>query len=192
MTGPRSTASTTRGVELLERAVNYTLGCVQDAAGVPLSTPTPCESWDLRALIAHMSDSLLALHEAIDVGTVELQPVLPDPADPLRTLRDLGCRLLGAWTNGDGRRPISVAGCPITTSMVTTTGAIEVAVHGWDVAQACGADRPVPPALALELLRLAPQLVTDDDRPGRFAPPIEVPRAARPSDRLVAFLGRQP
>jgi uncharacterized protein (TIGR03086 family) len=69
---------------------------------------------------------------------------------------------------------------------------VEIAVHGWDVAQACGRPRPIPPQLAEELLQLAPLLVTDADRPGRFAPPVAVPAGASPGDRLVAFLGRGP
>jgi uncharacterized protein (TIGR03086 family) len=75
---------------------------------------------------------------------------------------------------------------------VTSVGAVEIAVHGWDVAQACGHPRPIPPQLAKELLRLAPLLVTDADRPGRFAAPVAVPAHASPGDRLVAFLGRDP
>jgi hypothetical protein len=69
---------------------------------------------------------------------------------------------------------------------------VEVAVHGWDVARACGVDRPIPPALAGELLELCPLLVDDADRPGRFGPPADPSRWARPGDRLVAFLGRCP
>lgn len=189
---PAPRAETTGGVGLLERAIGYTMGCVHAARQTSLSAPTPCEDWDLRALVAHMNDSLLALREAIDVGSVGIEPGVADDRDPLRTLRDRACQLVGAWTNGDRRRPISIAGCPITTNMVTSTGALEVVVHGWDVARGCGADRPVPPALAMELLRYAPILVTDDDRPGRFGPPIPISPSASPSDRLVAFLGRQP
>ena len=67
-----------------------------------------------------------------------------------------------------------------------------MAVHGWDVARACGRDRPVPPSLAEELLDLSPLFVSAADRPGRFAPPVDVPPLAGPGDRLVAFLGRRP
>ena len=69
----------------------------------------------------------------------------------------------------------------------------EVAVHGWDVARACGLDAPVPPALAEELLALCHLLVHDADRPTRFAGRLDWSLDLdNPSDRLVAFLGRRP
>ena len=76
--------------------------------------------------------------------------------------------------------------------MVAVTGAIEIAVHGWDISVACGARRPVPPGLAAILLPIAPLLITPDMRPGLFADPVRLPGPACPGDQLVAFLGRQP
>jgi len=65
-------------------------------------------------------------------------------------------------------------------------------MHGWDVAHACGHPRPIPQHLAEELLLISPLLVTDADRPARFAAPVAVSPHAGPADRLVAFLGRCP
>ena len=64
-------------------------------------------------------------------------------------------------------------------------------MHGWDVAQACGVDRPLPAGLALELLDVVPLFVGADDRPGRFAERVDVPVHARPSTRLLAATGRR-
>jgi len=75
---------------------------------------------------------------------------------------------------------------------VTSAGAIDVAVHGWDVARACGSTQPIPEQLAQDMLEISPLLVTRDDRPERFAAPIPVPPQASASDRLVAYLGRDP
>jgi len=69
---------------------------------------------------------------------------------------------------------------------------VEVAVHGWDVARACGQDRPLPPALAGELHELCILLVDDGDRPHRFGPEVELPSTANAGDRLLALLGRTP
>jgi hypothetical protein len=76
--------------------------------------------------------------------------------------------------------------------MVAVTGAIEIAVHGWDISVACGARRPVPPGLAAVLLPIAPLLISPGTRPGLFADPVRLPGPAFPGDQLVAFLGRQP
>ena len=87
---------------------------------------------------------------------------------------------------------------------MTCTGAVEIAVHGWDVSAARsraarsradwggagGGARPIPPALATRMLRLGPLLVAG--REGLFALPVEVPAQASPGDRLVGYLGRRP
>jgi uncharacterized protein (TIGR03086 family) len=197
MTDERATARPSSGVALLERAVGYTLGSLHLVTPAAMSRPTPCRGWDLRALLAHMEDALDALQEAVDLAAVDLEgwegaAAAPDGPDPAARLRDRACRLLGAWTRADGRRLVSVGGRPLPASVLTCAGALEVAVHGWDVAEACGVRRPLPPALAAELLVIAPLLVTGADRGVRFAAPVDLPSSASPSDQLIAYLGRDP
>lgn len=183
------------GVSLLERAIDYTLGSLEAVTPAQLSNPTPCAEWDLRALLDHLNDSLLALHEAAAVGRV-----FPDGGDwaqtpgvdPVALLRDRANRLVGAWTAPLPRREVSVGEVELTAAVLTTTGAFEVAVHGWDVSAACGRSRPIPAGLAEEMLDLSALLVTGADRPNRFAPAVVAPNGATPGDRLVAFLGRHP
>lgn len=184
----------TAGLTLLERATNYCLGSLSLVPHTDLSSPTPCTAWNLRALLRHMNDSLAALCEAVDVGQVDTDALEHgDDADGvLVSLQDNVCRLLGAWTNWRGVDTITIAGSPLPVGVLAGTGALEIAIHGWDVARACGHDQPLPEALAEELLDLAPLIVTDADRPARFAPPVEVHGGAASSDRLVAFLGRTP
>lgn len=179
------------GISLLARAVEHALVCLDAADGAALDRPTPCADWDLRALLDHVNDSLLALHEAATLGRV-----FPDTgdhacADPIAVLRDRARRLVGVWTPPVPRKEIALGELALTTAIVTTTGALELTVHGWDVARACGADGTIPDGLAVEMLDLVPLLVTAADRPSRFAAAVPDSRAA-PGDRLVAFLGRHP
>ena len=178
------------GVALLERAVGYALGCLDLADGADLRAPTPCTGWDLAALLDHLDDSLLALHEAAATGRVFAEPGDFTAADPVALLRDRATRLVGAWAAPVPRKEIALGDLDLTAALVTATGALEIAVHGWDVARGCGTHRPVPAPLATELLSLARLLVTPADRPGRFAPAVVAPFGATPGDRLVAFLGR--
>jgi len=185
----------TGGVALLERAMGYTLGSLQLVTPDAMSNPTPCREWDLRALLLHMNDSLLTMHEAIALGYVGLDPAGDygdRDADPVDTLRNRACQVIGAWATAEGPGDVSIADRTLSAGIVAATGAVEVAVHGWDVARACGQDRPVPPALAEELLELCPLLVRAPDRAARFAAPVDVSPLASPGDRLVAFLGRRP
>jgi uncharacterized protein (TIGR03086 family) len=176
------------GVGLLARAIDYTLGGLDLVTPASLSRPTPCAAWDLRALLDHLDDSLLALHEAAVLGRVYPEEGDYQSADPVTRVRDRATRLLGAWP----RTEVEVGHLELSAAVVTTTGAFEVAVHGWDVTRTCGADRPIPTALAEEMLDLSPLLVTAEDRPTRFAPPTTARRGAPAGDRLVAFLGRLP
>ncbi len=195
MTDETGLAPLLGGVGLLERAVDYTLGSLDAVTPQCLSRPTPCAEWDLRALLDHLNDSLLALHEA-----AVLSRVFPDSGDyaaaasvdPVAVLRDRATRLVGAWAAPAPRKEIDVGELVLTAAVLTSTGAFEVAVHGWDVARACGADRPIPAGLAEEMIDLSPLLVTGADRPTRFAPPVAAPFGAAPGDRLVALLGRHP
>ncbi|NRQ40895.1 hypothetical protein HII36_55195 [Nonomuraea sp. NN258] len=101
-------------------------------------------------------------------------------------------RVLGTWANTIERDEVSISDCRMTGAMVAAVGSIEIAVHGWDVARACGEHRPMPASMAEELLDLAGLFVTAADRPSRFAAPVPVPPSASPADRLLAFLGRRP
>jgi uncharacterized protein (TIGR03086 family) len=255
MDDERASAAMVGGVAVLERAIAYALGSLAEVTPEALGRRTPCRLWNVRDLLDHLYDSMTALQEAAEIGTVAPPPgaspppaAFPSPADSLspaapptsvarrtpadsrtsagfrtpagsRTtsdspspagpsppaassspaadvvvsrVRDRAISLLGAWASADRSIAVCIAGAPITAPIVAGAGAIEVAVHGWDLAQACGPQRPIPAGLADELLGLSVLFVRGGDRPGRFALPVAVPANAPPGDRLVAFLGRRP
>ena len=183
---------------LLERSVAYTRTSLSLLPSAAPDAPTPCREWTLVRLLRHMDDSLAALTEAADVGYVApAGPAEQHPGLLAASLRERACRLLGAWAHEPARRHVSVAGRDMPSSLLAATGAIEIVVHGWDVARACGEDRPVPEALACSLLTVAPVVVAAEDRTGgpgrspRFASPYDVAPTASASERLLAFLGRR-
>lgn len=189
-------AAPATGAELLERAVGYTRGSLQLAVGADLGSATPCERWTLLDLLEHMNDSLAAFTEAAEIGYVDLVPVrYDDPAAQLvERLKGRACALVGAWARQPDTGDVAVADRALRSDLAAAAGSLEIAVHGWDVAQACGVDRPLPAALALDLLDVVPLLlpsVTDDDLPRRFAERVDVPLHARPSTRLLAAVGRR-
>jgi uncharacterized protein (TIGR03086 family) len=202
ITVPEAEGSTgealTGGVALLERALGYTLGSLVLVTPAGLAAPTPCRDWDLRALLGHMNDSMLALHEAMAAGFVQLDAALEpgggfgDPdADPVATLRNRACHMMGAWAGLQDPGRVEIGDQGLSAAVVAAVGAVEVAVHGWDVAESCGTPRPLPDGLAEELIELCPLFVAPADRPGRFGPPLAVSPLAGPGDRLLAFLGRR-
>lgn len=202
------------GAALLERAIGYALCAVGPVTPSALRRPTPCSLWDLRALLWHANDSLAALYEGMAGGRVDPpargprtpEPERPgaprararalhEPDDPAAAFRMSAARLTGSCAGPDDRavRLVSVDGMPLTAAALAHAGALEIAVHGWDVAQATGLPRPVPADLAIALLRAAPRLVPGPEvRRALFGAPLAVPADAAPGDRLVAFLGRDP
>src|SRR6185436_17787144 len=121
---PSTPAPTIQAVALLERAIDYTRIALYSVRADLLDAPTPCAQWDLRTLLEHMDDSL----------------------------RLRACSALGAWSAQHGHNPIAVGGAPLDAGVLAGAGALEITVHGWDVAQACGLDHPIPASLADSLL----------------------------------------
>lgn len=184
------------GTGLLEQAISYAMRSVLDVMPALMPRPTPCQGWNLDMLLRHTSESLAALHDGTVNGHVGLIPSEPEPgpaADPARMFRDRAGRLLAARAAACGRRQVlDVGDLPLATLAMECTGAIEITVHGWDISQACGTRRPIPDALAASLLAIAPLLIPETGRRPLFSPPVAAAAPARPGDRLVAFLGREP
>jgi uncharacterized protein (TIGR03086 family) len=182
-------------IALLASAISYALGaCVQVAPG-ELTRPTPCAEWDLKALLAHLARSMADLESALRTGHLDLDPHAsapePDGGDAVEMLRDQAANLLFAcYAHHGPDRFVLVGGLPLPAGIVACTGAVEIAVHGWDVSAARGRGGSIPPALAARLFRLGPLLVTG--REGLFGAPVRVPAQASPGDQLVAYLGRNP
>jgi uncharacterized protein (TIGR03086 family) len=172
--------------ELLERSLAYALGSVAVVGTAGLRRATPCADWDLGELLDHLDDSLDALHEGLSGGRIGL---LPQP-DRVCGFRTRACAVLGAWAAGvEGE--VLVGERPLDVRVMGAVGAVEIAVHGWDVAQACGRPRPLPVALAAELLPVARCVVAEEDRGVRFGEPVVVAPDASPEARLLAWLGRR-
>lgn len=186
---------------LLAGAISYALSVCAMVAPWEMSLPTPCTEWDLSTLLGHLSESMADLEAGIRTGRLDLDPKDPkDPRDPrepghspdpVEVLRDRAAELLcAAYGYGGPGRFVAVGGLPVPAGLVACTGAIEIAVHGWDVSAARGHGSPIPLALATRMLGLCPLLVTG--REGLFAGPVGVPAQASPCDRLVGYLGRAP
>jgi uncharacterized protein (TIGR03086 family) len=186
---------------LLADAISYALGNVEPVTPDLLARPTPCREWDLRMLLQHGCESLAALEEGFATGCVRLTATgdCPDASGPDAGGPDAGGpagvfvtrarSLLACWARA-GSPAVAIGGLPLAAEVVAAAGALEIAVHGWDVAQASGSRLAIPPSLAARLLQVAPLLVTGTDRPQLFAAPVAVRCEASASEKLTAFLGR--
>jgi uncharacterized protein (TIGR03086 family) len=192
-------------IGLLAGAISYLLGVCAPIGPGEMTLPTPCPDWDLARLLGHLCESMTDLETALRTGRLDLEgPPGRAGGDPVEALRDRAAQLLCAgYCYGGPERFVAVGGLPMPAGLVACTGAVEIAVHGWDVSAARARagrgsaggegdvpETPIPAELAARMLRLSPLLVAG--REGLFAVPVEVPAQASPGDRLVGYLGRHP
>lgn len=179
-------------VAVLDSAVAWTHGCLRLALTSPLSLPTPCSDWGLGQLLTHMDESMLAIVEAAELGYVFVDP-RPMPTDSEQLVDRLvqrACRLRAAWHRRVTSAPVGVGDLALGRDSIALIGALEIAVHGWDVAAATGQDRAIPEDLALRLHDVALAVVTPPERVRRFADGVPVSSWAGAGTRLLAHLGR--
>jgi uncharacterized protein (TIGR03086 family) len=179
-------ADHTHALELLDRSLAYTRVALS-TVGADRSGPSPCAGWSLGDLLAHMDDGLDAFLEAAG-GAVRVE-VPSRPGADLELLQVKACHLLGVWS---ARTPayVVVGDRPAPSPVIVAAAALEIAVHGWDVAQTTGVRYHLPDLLSRDLLPVAHAVVAPEDRPARFALPQVRRHDMGPTAELLGFLGR--
>ncbi|MBN6039344.1 TIGR03086 family metal-binding protein [Amycolatopsis sp. 195334CR] len=157
--------------------------------------PTPCTEWTVRDLLGHLVYEQLWAPDLLDGATVEQVGDRYDGEQlgdhPVRRW-ETASRAARRAFEGTGRETVHVSfgEIPLEDYGWQMTG--DLAVHGWDLAVAIGAEYRVGDELAEDLLaELGPQ-VSGWQGGGIFAAPVRTAPDATPSDRLVALLGRDP
>ena len=164
-----------------------------------LSEPTPCKEWDVKAVLDHTTTVLTRFRStALRQPPPEAGPTPTGDAgdDFVGAYRAAADSTLAAWTRpgaleGNCRMPFGVEWPATTAAGINITDTL---VHGWDLARATGQEAAFDPVLAADVLEFCRATITDEIRAGRgaFGPIVPVADDASPTDRLVAFLGRQP
>ncbi|MCV7093027.1 maleylpyruvate isomerase N-terminal domain-containing protein [Mycobacterium interjectum] len=181
---------------VLTEAARYLLQNLLLVREADLAAPTPCREWDLRRLLHHICASLAevaTLLAARDFGEGTRPAAGSDPAGAVRAaIVDLvlaarvhksAPAFAGRWCEIQGRT--------LAAKTVVHVGAIEMAVHAWDIAQACRIDRPIPSGVASALLWVSPPLARAGLAGHVFAEPLPAPPTATASEQLLALFGRR-
>ncbi|SPM26776.1 TIGR03086 family protein, partial [Mycobacterium terramassiliense] len=161
-----------------------------------LAAPTPCRGWDLRRLLHHVCASLAEVADVLAARDYDEGTRPAAAADPVSAVRAaiVDCVLAARAHNaaaGVAGRWCEIQGRPIPAKTVAHVGAIEMAVHAWDIAQACRIDRPIPSDVASALLCVSPPLARAGLAGHVFAEPLPAPLTATPSEQLLALFGRR-
>jgi uncharacterized protein (TIGR03086 family) len=187
--------SDTDELSVLAEATRYLFRSILLVRDADLSAPTPCQDWDLRGLLRHIHASLEEVSDVLAVrefdGGSDSAPWQGGGADPVAALRAAIVDLLLASTS----LPTAGRWCEIwdrslPAEIVVYVAAIEMALHAWDIAQACRTNRPIPADLASALLGISPPLAEAGLAGHVFAEPLAVSATATPGEQLLALFGR--
>jgi uncharacterized protein (TIGR03086 family) len=186
--------------EALDRAITSTAGIVKTVRADQADAPTPCTEWDVRDLLNHVIGTLW-LSEALFAEHAPRHPMAPgglpgtDLAgeDPVAAYAEASAAALAAARTGDTltrvhTTPLGDMPGPAPAGFTT----LDMLVHGWDLAKATGRPVGLDGTLAAHVLAFAEQAITPGSRAPRIGPALPVAVTAPLTDRLVAFLGRQP
>ncbi|MFL6072963.1 MAG: TIGR03086 family metal-binding protein [Mycobacteriales bacterium] len=161
--------------------------------------PTPCRSWDVGMLVGHVLNGLTKFALAAE-GKRSDQPAEPREVsgDWMESFRERSEALLDTW------RKVGVTGTIMLPDLGEVPAAFpvfqqmtELTVHAWDLAVATGQSLDLDPEVTQDALEwatgaLRPEFRGDEDSGKGFGPAVDVPADASPTDRLVAWFGRQP
>jgi uncharacterized protein (TIGR03086 family) len=160
-------------------------------------SPTPCADWTVRDLVNHIVDEqlwvpdMLAGRTVAEVGDKFDGDQLRD--DPLGAWQEASSTARAAWLQpGAVTRTVHLSYGDERAEEYGWQMTTDLAVHGWDLATALGADAGIPDELASALLAYIEPEIGRWSGTSMFATPVPVPDDAPTTTRLVALLGRQP
>jgi uncharacterized protein (TIGR03086 family) len=157
---------------------------------------TPCEDFDVRALLNHVVSGnfwvvpLVEGKTIAEVGDIYDGDVLGD--DPIAAY-EASAREAAAAFHSPGAMETSVAVSygPVPGEIYAGHRFIDVLIHGWDLAKATGQD----PALDPELVDACRAVVEPQAEllkgSGMFGTETKAPAGADPQTQLLAMLGRR-
>lgn len=147
------------------------------------SAPTPCDEWDVRAVVDHL----------LDVQQRFLSNLTGEAVRTNRTVRENAATLTAAFQEeGALERVVPDRLGDITGLTLLNILMMEHLAHGWDLAQAVGRDPSFDEETAARTLDFA-RMMSPKVPPAlrRFKDPQAVPQGAPAVDRLAAYLGRE-
>jgi uncharacterized protein (TIGR03086 family) len=176
-------------------ALASTAAFVKEVTHDDLDRPTPCEGWDVRALLDHVvgGNHLYAdaVHGSVDWSTRDDGWVADDPHGAFERSADQLTEALAPLdlTTSTIHLPFGV----LPAGQAVAIHFVDQLTHGWDLAVATGQD----PALDADLAQAALAIVASYPASswgegGFFARQVPVDPSAPAHVRLVAMLGREP
>jgi uncharacterized protein (TIGR03086 family) len=183
---------------LLARALDQAGAIIARVSPDQATLPTPCRSWDVRALVNHVVQDVqqfIARASGAEWKPEEKELIGDDWA---AAYRHAAAKLLAAWRReGALDRTLQLPIGEVPATWMVNQQIADFAVHAWDVARATGQSTSLDQdvgRLALEWGRqnLQPRFRGDEGSGKVFGPEVSVPQDAPLYNRLADFFGRDP
>ena len=181
--------------ELHARALQNTGAIV---AGIPPDRWhdfTPCEGWDVRALVNHVVSGNLWAAELASGATIDEVGDRLDGdllgSDPALSYAESAKSAAAAFRRpGALDAPCAVSYGPVLGSVYAGHRFVDVFIHGWDLAAATGQDTTLDVGLLEACQKILGPQMEAFRAAGAFGGEVDVPPGASTQARFLASLGR--
>ncbi|MFD7307595.1 TIGR03086 family metal-binding protein [Promicromonospora sp. NPDC059942] len=170
---------------------------VERAARGPLHIATPCDEWDLAALLSHMIGQNHGFAAALGDGEADVAlyagpEVTPDGVVDAWEASATALREASARAQPDAPVHLAEFDTQVSATLALGMQLLDTAVHAWDVATALGTTyRPDDATVAFVLENAGAIAARPGGTPGVFAPPL-TGTGSDPWTDALRLLGRDP
>ncbi len=178
--------------ERIEKATAVCGDAVNNVTPDQFGDATPCDEFDVKGLLRHIIGGLGMLQTAASGGKAAMpeEDIVRDDAG--KQYAEERAKLLDVLKQpGVFDRTWSMPFGDMPGSMMAAIAFMEHVTHAWDVRKATGQPTELPEDLVSEVLEVVTPMDAMLRMPGVCGPPVETDSAS-PTDRLAAFMGRQP
>lgn len=170
---------------------------VERAARSPLHIATPCDEWDLAALLSHMIGQNHGFAAALGDGEADVAlyagpDVTPDGVVDVWEASATALREAFARAQPDAPVHLAEFDAQVSATLALGMQLLDTAVHAWDVATALGTTyRPDDATVAFVLESAGAIAARPGGTPGVFTPPL-TGTGSDPWTDALRLLGRDP
>lgn len=181
--------------ERIEKATALASEAIHNVKPDQLSDPTPCSEFDVKALLNHLLGGMSMLTTAAqgEKAAPPTEDLVGDGSDVAAKYDAAREKLLSVIKDPkvfDATWQMPFGDLP--GKMMAGIAFMEHATHTWDVRKATGQDTELPADFVAEVDSVVRPMDAMLRMPGVCAAAVTVPDSASETDKLMAFLGRQP
>jgi uncharacterized protein (TIGR03086 family) len=177
------------------KALDATGRIVRGVDAADMDKPTPCDDYDVRALLNHVVSGNLWVAPLVAGKTIEEVGDRYDGdvvgSDPSAAYNASAVAAGDAFAQqGAMEAPVAVSYGPVPGEVYAGHRFIDVLIHGWDIAIATGQDDTLDPDLVETCWAIVRPQLDLLQGSGAFGTAVDIPDDADSETRLLAALGR--